>query len=108
MRPFAPKSRVHLADLSSPVWSCSIFDADLIVTSGFGDDVGGLDERLRDYIRCVVMTERFHDLTLFALAFLSISKDRGVWVPNLFGNDLLLNDLPYSKGFMKFKWLKPS
>ena len=54
------------------------------------------------------MTERFRDLTLFALAFLSISKDGGVWVPILFGNDLLLNDLPYSKGFMKFKWLKPS
>ena len=50
----------------------SIFDADLIVTAGFGDDAGALVERLRDYMKCVVMTERLHDLTLFALAYLSI------------------------------------
>ena len=32
----------------------------------------------------------------------------GVRVPILFGNDLLWNDLPYSKGFMKFGCLEPS
>ena len=32
----------------------------------------------------------------------------GVRVPILFGNDLPLNDWPYSKGFMKFGCLEPS
>ena len=32
----------------------------------------------------------------------------GVRVPILFGNDLPRNDLPYSKGFMKFGCLEPS
>ena len=32
----------------------------------------------------------------------------GVGVPILFENDLLWNDLPYSKGFTKFGCLQPS
>ena len=32
----------------------------------------------------------------------------GIRVPILFGNDLLWNDLPYSKGYMKFGCLEPS
>ena len=32
----------------------------------------------------------------------------GVRVPNLFGYDLLQNDLPYSKGFLKFGYPEPS
>ena len=88
----------------------SIFDADHIVTAGFGDDVGALVERLRNYMKCVVMTESLCDLTLICPGlFKHISKDQGVWVElGFFGNDLLWNDLPYSKGFMKFKCLKPS
>ena len=31
----------------------------------------------------------------------------GVGVPIIFGNDLLWNDLPYLKGFMKFGCLEP-
>ena len=52
-------------------------------------------------------------LTLFKAAYLSITTYRGlglggVRVPILFGNGLLLNDLPYSKGFIKFGCLEPS
>ena len=81
----------------------SIFDADHIVTAGFGDDVGALVERLRNYMKCVVMTESLCDLTLICPGlFKHISKDQGVWVElGFFGNDLLWNDLPYSKGFMR-------
>ena len=32
----------------------------------------------------------------------------GVRVPILFGNDLLWDNLPYSKGFMKFRCQEPS
>ena len=42
---------------------------------------------------------------------MSVSKYFGVgWVrvPILFGNDLPMNDWPYSKGFMKFGCLEPS
>ena len=54
---------------------------------------------------------------------MSVSKDRGrghivpplnifglggVGVSILFGNDLLWNDLSYSKGYMKFGCLEPS
>ena len=54
-------------------------------------------------------------LTLFAPVYLSVSKDPHpiylglVWVtvPNLFVNNLSRNDLPYSKGFMKFGWPEP-
>ena len=49
-------------------------------------------------------------LTLFAPTYLSISRNRlgGVRFSNLFGNDLLWNDLPYSKGCMMFGCLEPS
>ena len=39
---------------------------------------------------------------------LSILGLGGVRVPILFGNDLPMNDWPYSKGFMKFGCLEPS
>ena len=32
----------------------------------------------------------------------------GVRVPILFGNELPMNDRPYSKGIMKFGFLEPS
>ena len=61
-------------------------------------------------------------LTLWQPAYLSVSKNQGgshcapqnnfglggVRVPILFGNDLPMNDLPYSKGFVKFGCLEPS
>ena len=63
-------------------------------------------------------------LTLLKPAYLRVSKNQGgvahcappqnilglggVMVPILFGNDLLWDDLPYSKGFMKFGCLEPS
>ena len=61
-------------------------------------------------------------LTLFTPAYFGISGTRGghivpplsilglggVRVPILFGNDLPMNDWPYSKGFMKFGCLEPS
>ena len=50
-------------------------------------------------------------LTLLGPAYLSISNNNlglgGVRVSIIFGNDLLWNDVPYSKGFMKFKCLEP-
>ena len=50
-------------------------------------------------------------LTLFGLAYFGVSGNKGggifgldgVRVPFLFGNDLPMSDLPYSKGFMKFE-----
>ena len=39
---------------------------------------------------------------------LNILKLGGVRVPILFGNDLLWNNIPYSKGYMKFGRLEPS
>ena len=62
-------------------------------------------------------------LTLFKPAYLGVSKYQGgghivpplstlglggVRVPILFGNDLTMNDWPYSKGFMKFGCLELS
>ena len=60
-------------------------------------------------------------LTLLGPAYLSVSKERGaylsslcilglVWVrvPILFGNDMLWNVSPCSKGFMKFGCPEPS
>ena len=44
-------------------------------------------------------------LTLLGLAYLSTSKDLGNY---FLRNDLLSNDLPYSKGFMKFGCPEPS
>ena len=60
-----------------------------------------------------------NQLTLFAPAFFSTSKDRGgpplnilglggVTVSILFEYDLLWNDSPYSKIYMKFGCLEPS
>ena len=66
----------------------------------------------------MVLDRDMEALTLLGPAYLSVSKDRGgaqdtlglggVRVPNLFGNDLLWNNLPYIKGFMKIGCLEPS
>ena len=86
---------------------------------------------IKSYIRTFI--GRFHfvkkkhiimiiTITLLGPAYLSLSKDRGghivpplnilglggVRVPIRFGYDLLWNDLPHSKGFMKFGCLEPS
>ena len=44
---------------------------------------------------------------LLQTAYLSVPKNQGGGGV-LFGNNLPMNDLPYSKGFIKFRCLKPS
>ena len=60
---------------------------------------------------CVILTA-MTNLVLSKPVYLSVSKNQGGLdgnrVPILFGNDLFWNDLPYSKGFMKFRCLEPS
>ena len=84
---------------------------------------GEMEETMSVKDRGLHMENRVQrELTLLGPAYLSVSKDHvghiapslnilglgRVRVPILFGNDLLWNDLPHSKEFMKFGCLEPS